>query len=124
MINEQYKKSLTRYEGRNGALMYGALFFTPLFLLIMGCLNMWLAMRIGNADGITLSDYARTWLEEIEIRRQYTFSGVFLAGMQRFNTALLQFSFAVVISPLAWGVTFLRKRDRAVVNALRKHGEI
>ncbi len=124
MITEKYKQSLTRYEGKKGALLYWATLFVPFFLLVMGGLNMWLAFRIGSAGDFTLGDFVRIWLEEIEVQREYTYSGIFLAGLHRFNTALLQISFAIVLFPLAWGVTFLRKRDRAVLDALRKHGEV
>lgn len=124
MITENYKKSLTRYEGKKGSLLYWATLFVPFFLLVMGGLNMWLAFRIGRAGGFTLDEFVRIWLEEIEVQREYTYSGIFLAGLHRFNTALLQISFAIVLFPFAWGVTFLRKRDRAVLDALRKHGEV
>ena len=124
MIEERYRKSLTRYEGKKGAFLYAVSVFVPLFLVVMGGLNLWLAVRIGGVADITLTDYVQLWLKEIEVEREYTYSGVFLAGLHRFNTALLQFSLAIMLSPLVWGVWFQRKRDRAVVDALRKHGEI
>lgn len=124
MIEEHFRKSLTRYEGKKGVFLCVVSIFVPLFLVVMGVLNLWLAARIGGATEITLTDYAQLWLKEIEVGREYTYSGVFLAGMHRFNTALLQFSLAIVLSPLVWSVWFQRKRDRAVVEALRKHGEI
>lgn len=124
MIAEKYKKSLTHYEGRKGAFLYWTIVFVPLFLLVMGGLNLWLAQRIGSADGFTLGDFVNIWFEEINVQRDYTYSGMFLAGMQRFNTALLDFAFAIVLSPLIWSVIFMRKRNSAVLTALRKHGEI
>ena len=124
MMEERFRKSLTRYEGRKGVFLCAASIFMPLFLVVMGGLNLWLAARIGGAADITLTDYVQLWLNEIEVEREYTYSGVFLAGLHRFNTALLQFSFAIVLTPLVWGIWFQRKRDRAVVDALKKHGEI
>ena len=100
MIEERYRKSLTRYEGKKGAFLYAVSVFVPLFLVVMGGLNLWLAVRIGGVADITLTDYVQLWLKEIEVEREYTYSGVFLAGLHRFNTALLQFSLAIMLSPL------------------------
>lgn len=124
MINEQYKKSLNRYEGRTGIALFVILLCTPLFFIIMGCLNLWLASQIGASQGVFLSDYAQIWFEEIDIQREYTFSGLFLVGVHRFNTALLQLAVGLMFIPLVWSTVFLRKRDRAVINVLRKYGEL
>ena len=124
MIAAKYKQSLTRYEGKKGAFLYWAILFAPFLFVVMGGLDLWTASRIGSAGDFTLGDFIRIWFEEIDVQREYTYSGVFLAGLHRFNMALLSFSFAIVLSPLAWTVTFLRKRDRAVLDALREHGEV
>ncbi len=123
MNSGKYIKSLAYYEGRKGKLLYWVLLCMPFFWLIMGCLNLWLASRIGEASQYNLGDFAQILFEEIDVTRQYEYSGVFLAGVSRFNTALLQLGCAVALSPLAWGVVFMRKRNQVILEVLRKHGE-
>jgi len=124
VISEKYKQSLSRYEGKRGALLYGITFFTPFFLLAIGSLNIWLALRIGSVGDFTLADFTHVWIDNIEMRSEYRYSGIFLAGLQRFNTAIIQFSLALVLFPIAFEVRFQRKRDRVILDFLRKHGDI
>ncbi len=124
MIDEMHKKSLTRFEGKTGKIFYWVSLFGPLILLALGILNLWLASRIGSASGFTLGDYMNVWSEERNLEGEYSYSGIFLAGLHRFNIALLYFSFAVVLLPRANGVAFERKRNQAILNTLRKHGEV
>ena len=124
MIDEKYKKSLTRFEGKMGKVFYWISLIGPLILLAFGILNLWMASRIGSAGGFALGDYINIWSEEINLKGEYSYSGIFLAGLHRFNTALLYFSFAVVLLPRAFGAAFERKRDQVISNTLRKHGEV
>ena len=124
MIDEKYKKSLTRFEGKSGMVFYWISLIGPLILLAFGILNLWMATRIGSAGGFTLSDYMNVWSEEINLEGEYSYSGIFLAGLHRFNTALLYFSFAVVLLPRAYGAVFERKRDQVISKTLKKHGEV
>ena len=124
MLSEKYKQSLTSYEGKRGAFLYGITLLAPFFLLAMGGLNIWFALRISSTGDFTLVDIIRVWFDEIDMQGEYRYSGIFLAGLQRLNTAIIQFSFAVALFPMALGVRFHRKRDRAILDALRKHGEI
>ena len=70
MIEERFRKSLTRYEGKKGVFLYAVSILVPLFLVVMGGLNLWLAARIGGAADITLTDYGQSWLQEIEVNRE------------------------------------------------------
>jgi len=124
MLSEKYKQSLTRYEGKKGVFLYGITLLAPFFLMAMGGLNIWLALRISGAGDFTLGDIMRVWFDEIDMQGEYRYSGIFLAGLQRLNTAIIQFSFALVLFPMALWERFHRKRDRAILDALRKHGEI
>ncbi len=124
MLSEKYKHSLIRYEGKRGVFLCGISLFAPFFLLVMGSLNIWLALQIGSAGDFSLGDIMRVWFDEIDMQNEYRYSGIFLVGLQRFNTAIIQFSFALVLLPMALSIWFRRKRDRAIIDALRKHGEI
>ena len=123
MISEKYKQSLVRYEGKEGMVMYWCILFIPCFLVVMGALNTWQAIRIGSAFDFSPGDYFRVWFEDIEVNREYTYSGSFLLGMERFHTAILHFSFAIITALLAWGAVLSRRINREIVNALSRHGE-
>ena len=93
-------------------------------MIIMGILNLSSASRIGSTIDHTLTDFAYTWLEEIKIQKEYKFSGVFLLGMQKFNTALLLFAGALIMLISSWGLRIERKRNKELISVLREHGEI
>ena len=93
-------------------------------MIVMGILNLLLASRIGSTIDSTLSDFAYTWLEEIKIQKEYKFSGVFLLGMQKFNTAILLFAGALITLINFWGLRIERKRNKELISVLKKHGEI
>lgn len=124
MITEETKRSILSFEGKKGKYKYWLFFFAPIFMLVMGILNLSLASRIGSAIDYTLSDFAYTWLEEIKMQKEYKFSGVLLLGMQKFNTALLLFAGALLMSIQLWGLTMQRKRNKELISTLKKHGEI
>ena len=124
MLSEKHKKSLTRFEGKRGVLLLWLAIIAPVFLFVLGCLNLWSASRLGVVADLTLADLMRGVFEEINVKREYTYSGVFLAGVQRINVALMQFGVAAILFPLSWSVAAIRKRDRAVIEALRRHGEL
>ncbi len=124
MINEKYIRSLNRLEGKSGMIVYWCTLLVPLFFIVMGVLNTWQAMRIPGAGDFTFGDYLSSLLEEIDVKSEYKYSGLYLLGLGRFHTALLHFTFAIVMTPLALGVNFEKRRNRAISNALKKHGEI
>ncbi|MDH5370180.1 MAG: hypothetical protein OEW99_09145 [Gammaproteobacteria bacterium] len=44
--------------------------------------------------------------------------------MQKFNTALLLFTGALLMSIQLWGLTMQRKRNKELIGTLNKHGEL
>jgi len=121
---EEIKKSLYSFEGKKGKYKYWLFLCVPIFMIIMGILNLSLASRIGSTIDQTLTDFAYTWLEEIKIQKEYKFSGVFLLGMQKFNTAMLLFAGALITLINFWGLRIERKRNKELISVLKKHGEI
>ncbi len=97
MIEKRYRQSLIRVEGKKGAVLVIVIYLVPLFFLICGCLNLWLASRLGSIEGHSLSSFFRLWLTEIDTNKSYTYSGVFLLAFEKFNTGVVQ----VVLSPMS-----------------------
>ena len=124
MVSEKLKKSLTRYDSKLALIGYWVGLLTPFVILLVAVVNLWLASRQGSHGGFTLEDFMKTWLEVIDMKREYSYSGLFLAGLHRFNTALFQFSLAIVVSPLVFAAVSSKKRDQEIIKILRKHGEI
>jgi len=124
MLSDKDKKSLTAHEGRMGKIHFWVIVILPVFFIVMAGLNMWAAHRIASIQGYALSNLMDVALEDIEVNKNYTYSGVFLAASQRFNTALLQVGACIVLTPLAWGVFIIRNRNRVIAEVLRKHGEL
>ena len=123
MLKDKYIKSLTQHEGRMGKVVFWAMIIAPIFMAVMGCLNLWQASRIGGYENYSLIDFARIWLEEIDVKRTYIHSGIFLKGLNTFNTALFQFVASMLMLITSYSYFFQRKRNAEVISILRKHNE-
>ena len=63
-------------------------------------INMKLATRFAELDGLTLEQLLRTWLHGIDIGRSY--SGAFVKATEVWTTALLQFTLAYLFFLPIW----------------------
>ena len=124
MSKEEYVKSLNRFEGKSGTIIFWVSVFLPLFFIVIGVTNIWNALRIAGAGDFSFGQYIGFWLEEIDIKTEYRYSGLFLLGLERFNSAAIHFTFAIVMAPYALNSFYRRKRNRSICKALARHGEI
>lgn len=120
MLESRFKRSLTVFEGRKGAFTYWLILFVPLFLLIMGFLNLYAASTWGKAADITLLDLLRSW-GDIDPSKSY--SGIYLKAQERINTAMLLFGISIVSGVFAYTVRFKRKMNKRITDILKIHEE-
>jgi hypothetical protein len=120
MITENDIKTLKRHETRMGTIAYWMLIFAPIFLVVIGCLNLWLASKIGNSNGQSLSYLFQSWIEGINVNQQY--SGLYLKALERLETALFQFGLALIFIILSYGYHRRRKMEIRILEALRQTG--
>ena len=122
MITENDIKALTRHETRLGKIANWAVVVAPICLVLASILNLHLASRIGSNVGFDLIQLFQSWIEGIDLNKQY--SGIVLKSMERLTTALLQIGFAVVLSILAYAYHKRRKMDVRILETLKCCGAL
>ena len=120
MITEKDIKTLKRHETRMGTIVYWMLILAPVFLVVVGCLNLWLAFKIGSRFGYNLSCLFQGFFEGINVNQQY--SGLYLKTMERLETALLDFAIALILLIQFYGYYLRRKLDIRILETLRNSG--
>ena len=97
-----------------------AVIVAPIFLVIMGVLNLSLASRIGGNVGVELYQLFQGWIEGVDVTKQYY--GMYVKAMERLTTALLQFGLAFVLSIVAYGYHRKRKMYARILETLTRSG--
>ncbi len=120
MITEKDIKILKTYETPLGRITNWAVILFPFILGVGIFFNLYLASRIGNNAGYDLIHLTQTWVQGVEINNQY--SGMFLAAIQRLETAILQLSFTVIFAILAYAYHKRRRMDLRILETLKNNG--
>ena len=72
MITEKDIKRLKYFNTRTAKVGFYFFLFFPIFLLIMGGLNLQLASKLGKYAGYSLGDLLKSWVEGVDIHKQYS----------------------------------------------------
>lgn len=124
MLDENTKKSLVGYGNRKNRISQYAILLIPFFLFFVSCYNIYLAFKIGHIEGYALRDFLAYWNTETDPQQTYTFSGVFLLAMHKFNSSLFGFSLLIPFGITYLGYFLIKRRDKKIIEVLRKHGEL
>ena len=122
MITEEDIRALKVHETRTGIIAHWALVIVPLFFLVTGVLNLWLALKTGGCAGLDLIHLFQNWGKGIEVGIQYP--EPYLRAMQRLTTALLLIGGAIPLFILAYGNNKRRKLDARILATLKEAGII
>ena len=120
MITEKDIKALRRHQSRSGRIASWAVVIAPVFLVVMGVLNLHLASKIGSIAGVDLVQLFQSWIAGVNVNTQY--SGLYLKAMERLTTALLHFCFAIILFIFAYGYHSRRKLDSRILGTLKRSG--
>jgi fumarate reductase subunit D len=120
MITENDIKALRLHETRSGKIVNVAVIVAPIFLVIMGVLNLGLASRIGGNVGVELYQLFQSWIEGVDVTKQY--HGMYVKAMERLTTALLQFGLAFVLSIVAYCYHRKKKMYARILKTLTSSG--
>jgi hypothetical protein len=121
MIEDKIKKSLTKYGGKKGIISFYMICFAPVFMLLMGFLNLYASSKWSSLAKLDFLDLLKMWVRSIDIDISY--SGVSLKALERFETALLQFGFALIFGIFAYGAKIQRIMNSKIIDILKKHNE-
>ena len=101
MITKNDVRALRLHESRSGKIVNMVIIVAPIFLAIMGILNISLAARIGSDLEVELYQLFNSWIDGVDVSKQY--NGMYIPAMGRLSTALLQFGLAFFLSIVAYG---------------------
>ena len=125
MLNEEHKKSLMRFHGRKGRIRLWFLYIVPIFLAIVGLYNLYIASQIGSLIDMSFFEYLSDWFVfEIDPNKQYSFSGVQLVAIERYQTGIFLLGMSLLMGLFSFVQWQLKRRDEEVLALLKKHGEI
>ena len=120
MITDSDIKALRRYKTRSGKIANWIIVIAPIFLFVVGILNLHLASKIGSNEGYSLWALFQSWIEGINVNKQY--SGLYLKAMERLETALLQFGLSLILSIMAYDYHKMRKMNARILETLKHTG--
>jgi len=120
MITKSDIKALKRHETRSGKIVNWISVITPIFLFVIGILNLHLASKIGINEGHSLWVLLQSWNEGISFNQQY--SGVYLKAMERLETAFLDFGLSLILSIMAYGYHKTRRMNARILGTLKHSG--
>ena len=122
MITEKDIKRLKYFNTRFAKIVFYGLLFFPIFLLIMGGLNLHLASKFGKYAGYSLGDLFKSWIEGIDIHKQY--SGFYIKALERLEASLTDFMFSIIF--LCGPVIFVKSKkiNERLLNTLIQNGVI
>ena len=96
MITQKDIKALKLHETRMGRISSWAPILGFIILVVVGVLNLKLASNIGSTGGYSLKTLFYSWVQGFDASQQYP--GIYLLGIERLETALLQFGMAVFMA--------------------------
>ena len=120
MITDSDIKALRRYKTRSGKIANWMIVIAPIFLFVVGILNLYLASKIGSNEGYSLWALFQSWIEGINVNKQY--SGLYLTAMERLETALLQFGLSLIFSITVYGHHKTRRMNARILETLKHSG--
>ena len=120
MITDSDIKALRHYTTRSGKIANWMIVIAPIFLFVVGILNLYLAFKIGSNEGYSLWTLFQSWIEGINVNKQY--SGLYLKAMERLGTALLQFGFSLILSIMVYGYHKTRRMNARILETLKHTG--
>ncbi len=82
--------------------------------------NLYLAKIIGSVEGYGLGDVANLWANGVELKESY--SGIYVMAVNRFEMAFLDLGVVVILVMSLWANRTSRRRNKRIVQALRKGG--
>ena len=95
--------------------------FVPIFLLIMGILNLYAASKIGMLEGYDIAVLFKRWLAGINAAEEY--STIYLKATQRLETAILLFGGTLLAGIAVVSFRRARVRNRRITEILKYHRE-
>jgi hypothetical protein len=120
-MDKKIKRSLSKYRGKKGHIFYFLLLFAPFFLFLMGILNLYTASKWGNTANLDNIDLVKMWFSGIDINSNY--SGAVLKSLERLETAIMQFGFALVFGIVAYNAKIQRTAYSKIIELLKNHNE-
>src|SRR2546425_804847 len=98
-ITEKDIKALRMNSSKRWRIMRFILFFFGTALLIVvGVFNLYFCSRFSDLAGVSMRSVIRDWFAGVDTAAQY--SGFYLKAVERWTTAILQFSAAGIITLL------------------------
>jgi len=122
MITENDIKELRLHKTRSGKICNWIFIIFPIFLSLIGFLNLYIASRIGNKIGYNFLTLFQSWLKGVDMRSQY--SGIYIKAMERLSTSLLQFGVAFIVLIFAYGYQKRCKMNQRIYETLKQNGLI
>ena len=125
MLDEEHKKLLMRFHGRKGRIRLWFLYIVPIFLAVVGVYDLYIASQIGSLVDMSLFEYLSDWfVSEIDPNKQYSFSGVQLLAMGRYQTGIFLLGMSLWLGLFSFAYWQQKRRDEEVLALLKKHGEV
>ncbi len=122
-LTDNEKASLKAFEGKKGKFRYTLMLFAPIFFIIMAIANFYAANYIGMYEGHNIINLFSDWIEGFESNKTYSYTGIYLKAVERFETAWLLIVVAILMGTIAIINIKERTRNRKIVEILKKHNE-
>ena len=120
-LTDKDKASLQACDGKKGNFSYFLILFIPIFFIIIAIFNLYTANQIGMYEGHNITDLFNDWIEGYESNK--TYSGIYLKAREKFFSALMLITFAIVAGIMALTKIKEIKRNRKIIAFLKKHNE-
>ena len=122
MITEKDIKGLKFLNTKFAKVFFYILLFFPIFSLIIGGLNLYLASMFGENAGFSIGNLFKSWIEGIDIHKQY--SGLYIKALERLQASLSNFIFSIFLFCLPVLFIKVKKRNERFLNSLIQNGVI
>lgn len=108
-------KALQKSRQKSPRYVAPALLFAMAVLyLVGGLLSLRWCARIARYDGMALSDVFYGWIQGVDITASY--SGIYLAALERLSTAALYLGMVVPFVILGWVAIVTNRRNRRIID--------
>ncbi len=122
MITEKDIKSLRFHETRWGKITNWTFIIAPVFLVVMGVLDLYIASKIGSIDGLEFIQLFQSWIKGVDIDGQY--SGIYLKAMEAITDAMHFLGFAIFILGIRYVYHSRIKMESRILETLKNLGAI
>ena len=95
-------------------------FFATALMIVVGMFNLYFCSRYSDLGGVSMRSVIRDWFAGVDTTAQY--SGLYLKAVQRWTTAILQFSSAGIIMLLDALSRGAANRDARILKSIEEEG--